>query len=135
MQALGAITLDEVRERGRKRSADELEARRAAIRPQDPFTFIYTSGTTGPPKGCVLTHGNYCAIIEMISETKLFDRLICARRMSSSDSSSSSSVRNAMVGRVVLSLASSRRNSAKTWYRSIERPSPFPRVIDQTEEA
>ena len=70
MQALGAITLDEVRERGRKRSADELEARRAAIRPQDPFTFIYTSGTTGPPKGCVLTHGNYCAIIDMISEVR-----------------------------------------------------------------
>jgi long-chain acyl-CoA synthetase len=70
VQALGAITLDEVRERGRKRSPDELEARRAAIRPEDPFTFIYTSGTTGPPKGCVLTHGNYCAIIEMISEVR-----------------------------------------------------------------
>jgi long-chain acyl-CoA synthetase len=70
MQSLGAITLQEVRERGRGRSADELEARRAAIRPQDPFTFIYTSGTTGPPKGCVLTHGNYCAIIDMISEVR-----------------------------------------------------------------
>jgi long-chain acyl-CoA synthetase len=70
VQALGAITLDEVRERGRKRSPDELEARRASIRPEDPFTFIYTSGTTGPPKGCVLTHGNYCAIIDMISEVR-----------------------------------------------------------------
>jgi long-chain acyl-CoA synthetase len=70
MQSLGAITLEQVRERGRGRSADELEARRAAIRPQDPFTFIYTSGTTGPPKGCVLTHGNYCAIIDMISEVR-----------------------------------------------------------------
>ena len=70
MQSLGAITLEEVRQRGRGRSADELEARRAAIRPQDPFTFIYTSGTTGPPKGCVLTHGNYCAIIDMISEVR-----------------------------------------------------------------
>jgi long-chain acyl-CoA synthetase len=70
VQSLGAITLDQVRERGRKRSLDELEARRAAIRPEDPFTFIYTSGTTGPPKGCVLTHGNYCAIIDMISEVR-----------------------------------------------------------------
>jgi long-chain acyl-CoA synthetase len=69
-QSLGAITLEEVRGRGRGRSADELEARRAAISPQDPFTFIYTSGTTGPPKGCVLTHGNYCAIIDMISEVR-----------------------------------------------------------------
>jgi long-chain acyl-CoA synthetase len=70
VRSLGAITLDEVRERGRKRSPEELEARRAAIRPEDPFTFIYTSGTTGPPKGCVLTHGNYCAIIDMISEVR-----------------------------------------------------------------
>jgi long-chain acyl-CoA synthetase len=64
-----AITLAEVRERGRGRSVEELEARRAAVRLEDPYTFIYTSGTTGPPKGCVLTHGNYRAIIEMIAET------------------------------------------------------------------
>jgi long-chain acyl-CoA synthetase len=63
---LAVITLEQVRERGRGRSAEELEARRAAVRPEDPFTFIYTSGTTGPPKGCVLTHGNYRAIIDMI---------------------------------------------------------------------
>ena len=63
---LGAITLDEVRERGRGRSAEELDARRAAVRPEDPFTFIYTSGTTGPPKGCVLTHGNYSAMMSML---------------------------------------------------------------------
>src|ERR1017187_6162272 len=67
VDVLEAITLQEVRERGRTRSADELEARRAAVRPDDPFTFIYTSGTTGPPKGCVLSHGNYRAIIDMIS--------------------------------------------------------------------
>jgi long-chain acyl-CoA synthetase len=65
---LKPVTLDEVRRRGRTRSADELEARRAAVKPEDPFTFIYTSGTTGPPKGCVLTHGNYRAIIDMIGE-------------------------------------------------------------------
>ena len=66
--SLGAITLDEVRERGRSHPVEELEARRAAVRGEDPFTFIYTSGTTGPPKGCVLTHGNYRAIIDMIAE-------------------------------------------------------------------
>jgi long-chain acyl-CoA synthetase len=65
---IDAITLDQVRERGRGRSPEELEARRAAVRPEDPFTFIYTSGTTGPPKGCVLTHGNYRAIINMIAD-------------------------------------------------------------------
>src|SRR5256886_1552566 len=65
---LDAITLEQVRERGRGRSPAELEARRAAVRPEDPFTFIYTSGTTGPPKGCVLSHGNYRAIVDMIKD-------------------------------------------------------------------
>ncbi len=66
--ALEAITLDEVRARGLARDANELSARRQGVRPEDPFTFIYTSGTTGPPKGCVLTHGNYAAMIDMIKE-------------------------------------------------------------------
>ncbi len=68
--ALGAITLDEVRERGRTRSPGELQARREAVSPEDPYTFIYTSGTTGPPKGCVLSHGNYRAILDMLHEVR-----------------------------------------------------------------
>jgi long-chain acyl-CoA synthetase len=60
-----AIALDTVRERGRTRDAAELEARAAAVTPDDPFTFIYTSGTTGPPKGCVLSHGNYRSVLSM----------------------------------------------------------------------
>ncbi|MGD1058742.1 MAG: long-chain fatty acid--CoA ligase [Solirubrobacteraceae bacterium] len=66
--AQNPITLEQVRERGRERNPEELDARRAAVHPEDPFTFIYTSGTTGPPKGCVLTHGNYRAIIDMVGE-------------------------------------------------------------------
>jgi long-chain acyl-CoA synthetase len=62
------ITLEHVRELGRRRAPEELAARRAAVSPDDAFTFIYTSGTTGPPKGCVLTHGNYRAIIDMVSD-------------------------------------------------------------------
>jgi long-chain acyl-CoA synthetase len=65
---LPAITLDELRERGRSHAAAELEARRSAVKPEDIFTIIYTSGTTGPPKGCVLSHGNYRAIVNMIEE-------------------------------------------------------------------
>ncbi len=61
-----AISLDEVRKRGHGRDASELEARTAAVKPEDPFTFIYTSGTTGPPKGCVLTHGNYRRVVTML---------------------------------------------------------------------
>ena len=60
------ISLDQVRERGRGRRAAELEARRSAVRPEDPYTFIYTSGTTGPPKGCVLSHGNYATMMDMV---------------------------------------------------------------------
>ena len=66
--AMPPISLQEVRERGRKRSPEDLHSRRAAIEPSDPYTFIYTSGTTGPPKGCVLTHGNYRAIMDMVSD-------------------------------------------------------------------
>jgi long-chain acyl-CoA synthetase len=60
-----AIALDALRERGRTREPAELEARASAVAPEDPFTFIYTSGTTGPPKGCVLTHGNYRSVLDM----------------------------------------------------------------------
>jgi len=65
---LDAITLEQLRERGRGRPLEELEARRAGVSPDDAFTFIYTSGTTGPPKGCVLTHGNYRAMIKSVEE-------------------------------------------------------------------
>ena len=61
-----ATTLAEMRERGRARDAAELQARRDAVKPEDPFTFIYTSGTTGPPKGCVLSHGNYASMMQML---------------------------------------------------------------------
>jgi long-chain acyl-CoA synthetase len=60
-----AISVDELRERGRGRDGAELQARIDAVSPDDPFTFIYTSGTTGPPKGCVLSHGNYRAMLDM----------------------------------------------------------------------
>jgi long-chain acyl-CoA synthetase len=60
-----AIPLDEVRARGQQRDPAELEAQAAAITPDDTFTIIYTSGTTGPPKGCVLSHGNYRRTLDM----------------------------------------------------------------------
>ena len=60
-----AITLEELRERGRARDASELEARTAAVNNDDTCIYIYTSGTTGPPKGCILTHGNYRDVVSM----------------------------------------------------------------------
>ncbi len=71
--ALQAISLQDVRARASSRTREELDARRAAVRPEDPYTFIYTSGTTGPPKGCVLSHGNYRAIIEMVESRAALD--------------------------------------------------------------
>jgi long-chain acyl-CoA synthetase len=67
------IRLDDLRAKGRERDPAELERRIAAVKPEDPFTIIYTSGTTGPPKGCVLTHGNYRAILTMAQSTRAVD--------------------------------------------------------------
>jgi long-chain acyl-CoA synthetase len=66
--AANAISLAEVRERGRSRDVQELRDRYENVSPDDAFTFIYTSGTTGPPKGCVLTHGNYRSVVHMCIE-------------------------------------------------------------------
>ncbi len=68
-----AISLDELRERGRGRDANEVAERVAAVSPDDPYTFIYTSGTTGPPKGCVLTHGNYRSVIDMCEKESIIE--------------------------------------------------------------
>src|SRR4051795_11010755 len=71
--AEGALSLDELRERGRGRDRAEVAARVAAVKPEDPYTIIYTSGTTGPPKGCVLTHGNYRSVTRMCEEIDVIE--------------------------------------------------------------
>jgi long-chain acyl-CoA synthetase len=63
-----AIALEDLRERGRRLEQAVLDERLGAVRKDDPYTFIYTSGTTGPPKGCVLTHGNYRSVLDMVVE-------------------------------------------------------------------
>ncbi|HET6549146.1 MAG TPA: AMP-dependent synthetase/ligase [Solirubrobacter sp.] len=71
--AADAISLDELRERGRPRDRREVAERIAAVKPADPYTIIYTSGTTGPPKGCVLTHGNYRDVTRMCEEIDVIE--------------------------------------------------------------
>ena len=62
----GVMSLDELRERGRGRDDEEWTRAVEGVSPDDPCQFIYTSGTTGPPKGCVITNGNYAAMRDMI---------------------------------------------------------------------
>lgn len=66
-EAEGATTLAELHAAGEGREAKELREAAAAVRAEDPYVFMYTSGTTGPPKGCVLSHGNYRFIIRASS--------------------------------------------------------------------
>ncbi|HTT95784.1 MAG TPA: long-chain fatty acid--CoA ligase [Solirubrobacterales bacterium] len=44
-----------------------------AVTSDDICTFIYTSGTTGPPKGCIISHGNYRSMLDMVNETSVIE--------------------------------------------------------------
>jgi long-chain acyl-CoA synthetase len=67
------VTLDQVRARAATVDASQLRERAEAVEPDAPFTFIFTSGTTGPPKGCVITHGNYRNMLNMCEATGAVD--------------------------------------------------------------
>ena len=67
-EAEDAISATELAERGASHDAVELEERWSSVTPDDICTFIYTSGTTGPPKGCVISHGNYRSMLDMVLE-------------------------------------------------------------------
>ncbi|MGW0844993.1 AMP-dependent synthetase/ligase [Streptomyces sp. NPDC002787] len=56
--------LDRLAELGRDVSDQEVAVRRGVLGPDTLATLIYTSGTTGRPKGCALTHGNFCAEVD-----------------------------------------------------------------------
>ena len=62
----GAISTDELIERGADGTDGEWAERYSSVTSDDICTFIYTSGTTGPPKGCVISHGNYRAMLDMV---------------------------------------------------------------------
>jgi long-chain acyl-CoA synthetase len=68
-----AISLEDLAARGAGREATEWEQRWGAVTKEDVCTFIYTSGTTGPPKGCVITHGNYRAMLDMVNENSVIE--------------------------------------------------------------
>ncbi|MFL5907415.1 MAG: AMP-dependent synthetase/ligase [Solirubrobacterales bacterium] len=68
-----AISMDELIGRGRDHSDSEWEERWRSVTPEDICTIIYTSGTTGPPKGCVISHGNYRSMVTMALDESVLD--------------------------------------------------------------
>jgi long-chain acyl-CoA synthetase len=72
-EADDAISMAEIERRGEARDASEWEARIASVTRDDICTFIYTSGTTGPPKGCVISHGNYRAMLDMTESADVLE--------------------------------------------------------------
>ena len=69
----GAISIDELIARGAGRADSEWEERWRSVTPADICTFIYTSGTTGPPKGCVISHGNYRSMCDMAQQQSVLE--------------------------------------------------------------
>ena len=63
-----ATSMADVAARGADRPESDWEARWSAVAPDDVCTFIYTSGTTGPPKGCIISHGNYRSMLDMVND-------------------------------------------------------------------
>jgi long-chain acyl-CoA synthetase len=68
-----SISLDQLAERGADGDVAAWQERYSSVTPDDICTFIYTSGTTGPPKGCVISHGNYRSMLDMVHSVSVVD--------------------------------------------------------------
>jgi long-chain acyl-CoA synthetase len=67
--------LGDLAARGRAFAGEQPNALREAgdaIEEDDLFTYIYTSGTTGPPKGCMISHLNYYAMVAVVDDLPRF---------------------------------------------------------------
>jgi long-chain acyl-CoA synthetase len=68
-----AMSMQDLAARGSELDASEWDQRWRSVTPDDVCTFIYTSGTTGPPKGCVITHGNYRSMLDMVNAVHVIE--------------------------------------------------------------
>ena len=66
----GVMSLDGLRAAGAEIGGEAPDKVVEAVGPDEIATIVYTSGTTGPPKGCMHTHANWMAAVE-ISEERL----------------------------------------------------------------
>ena len=65
----GAKNYKEILEAGKNEANQkELDAIKAAVKPEDLATIIYTSGTTGKPKGVMLSHNNIVSNVKTSDE-------------------------------------------------------------------
>jgi long-chain acyl-CoA synthetase len=71
--AEGAISIEELAAKGAGGDNATWETLYGAVTPADICTFIYTSGTTGPPKGCIISHGNYRAMLDMVNDVSVIE--------------------------------------------------------------
>jgi len=72
-EADDAISMNELRAKGDSGSAEDYKASYEAVEPDDLCKIVYTSGTTGPPKGCMISHGNYRAMLDMADSASIVE--------------------------------------------------------------
>ncbi len=70
-EAEQAISMDELKKMGESGTAEEYRASYESVEPGDLCKIVYTSGTTGPPKGCMISHGNYRAMLDMADSVSI----------------------------------------------------------------
>ncbi|HVE75434.1 MAG TPA: long-chain fatty acid--CoA ligase [Actinomycetota bacterium] len=78
------ISFEQLKRMGRdyeKANSGELDQRISSVKPEDLATIVYTSGTTGPPKGAMLSHGNFAWTLQAVTQPLPFndgtDRALC----------------------------------------------------------
>jgi long-chain acyl-CoA synthetase len=67
------LSMDQLAAKGGEVDGAVFQQRIDAVTSADICTFIYTSGTTGPPKGCIISHGNYRSMLDMVNQTSVIE--------------------------------------------------------------